>query len=79
MGAVLQGAPAEEATAVIRQTCSGYSGPYPCYTSLFAWEAAFGGLPNGDLVGQDKIAVARIEGAWTQADTMRFSTSALTR
>ncbi len=67
-----------EAIAVIRQTCSGYSGPYPCYTSLAAWEAAYGGLPNGDLVSQDKIAVARIEGTWTQADTARVSISGWT-
>ncbi|MEJ5309857.1 MAG: right-handed parallel beta-helix repeat-containing protein [Anaerolineae bacterium] len=70
VGTVSQAA-ASEAIAVIRQTCSGYSGPYPCYTSLAAWEAAYGGLPNGNLVAQDKIAVARIEGTWTQADTTR--------
>lgn len=69
---------AGEAIAVIRQTCSGYSGPYPCYTSLSAWEAAYGGLPNGNLVGQDKIAVARIEGTWTQADTTRVEISGWT-
>lgn len=60
---------ADEAISVIRQSCAGYGGPYPCYTSLAAWEAAYGGLPNGNLVAQDKIAVARIEGTWTQADT----------
>ncbi len=70
--------PAEEAIAVIRQTCSGYGGPYPCYTSLAAWEAAYGGLPNGDLVSQDKIAVARIEGTWTQPDTAPLDLSGWT-
>ncbi len=70
--------PAEEAIAVIRQTCSGYGGPYPCFTSLSAWEAAYGGLPNGNLVSQDKIAVARIEGTWTQADTTPLNISGWT-
>ncbi len=70
--------PPTEAIAVIRQTCSGYSGPYPCYTSLAAWEAAHGGLPNGNLVAQNKIAVARIEGTWTQADTTRVEISGWT-
>ncbi|MBN1887392.1 MAG: hypothetical protein JW850_05360, partial [Thermoflexales bacterium] len=65
---------ADEDVGVIRQDCTGYSGPYNCYTSLSAWEAAYGGIdfgthPQGDLVGADKIAVARIEGTWTQADT----------
>jgi hypothetical protein len=65
---------ADEAIAVIRQSCSGYSGPYPCYTSLAAWESDYGGIdfgahPQGDLVAADKIAVAQIEGTWTQPDT----------
>ena len=68
------GVAAEEVVAVIRQTCAGYGGPYACYTSLAAWEADYGGIdfgphPAGDLVAADKIAVARIEGAWTQPDT----------
>ena len=68
---------AEEAIAVIRQSCSGYGGPYPCYTSLAAWETDYGGInfgahPQGDLVAADKIAVARIEGTWTQPDTTRL-------
>jgi hypothetical protein len=63
----------EEVISVIRQDCSGYGGPYSCYTFLAAWEADYGGIdfgahPQGDLVAADKIAVARIEGAWTQPD-----------
>jgi hypothetical protein len=65
---------AEESIAVIRQSCGGYGGPYPCYESLSAWEADYGGVDfgthtAGDLVAADKVAVARIEGAWTQADS----------
>jgi hypothetical protein len=71
---------AEQAISVIRQDCSGYGGPENCYTSLAAWEADYGGIdfegsPPGDLVGADKIAVARIEGTWTQPDTQPFSLS----
>ena len=58
------------AIAAIRQDCSGYPGPEPCYTSLAAWEADYGGIdfgsaPPGDLVAADQIAIARIEGGWT--------------
>jgi hypothetical protein len=74
---------AEEAISVIRQDCSGYSGPEKCYTSLAAWEVDYGGIdfegsPSGDLVGADKIAVARIEGTWAQPDTQPFSLSGWT-
>ncbi|MBN1888445.1 MAG: hypothetical protein JW850_10660, partial [Thermoflexales bacterium] len=74
---------AEEALAVIRQDCTGYGGPYPCYESLSAWQAAYGGIdfgthPQGDLVAADKIAVARIEGVWTQADTTPLNLSGWT-
>jgi hypothetical protein len=63
-----------EAVAVIRQDCSGYPGPEPCYTSLAAWQADYGGIdfgasPPGDLVAAGLIAIARIEGNWTQPDT----------
>jgi len=63
-----------ESIAVIRQDCAGYPGPYPCYTSLAAWQTDFGGIdfgvnPTGDLVATDKIAIAQIEGIWTQPDT----------
>jgi hypothetical protein len=63
-----------EVVAVIRQSCSGYPGPEQCFTSLAAWQTAFGGIDfssaaPGDLVAADRIAVARIEGAWTQPDT----------
>jgi hypothetical protein len=73
--AVLPGVAADEAVAVIRQSCGGYSN---CYTSLSAWEAAYGGLPNGDLISQDKIAVARIEGTWAQLDTTPLEISGWT-
>jgi hypothetical protein len=69
---------AEEVVARIRQSCSGYGGPYPCYTSLAAWGADCGGITGGDLVTTDKIAVARIEGTWTQADTTPVSLSGWT-
>ena len=69
-----------EAMAVIRQDCSGYPGPEPCYTSLAAWEADFGGIdfgavPPGNLVATDLVAIARIEGVWTQPDTMPLDLS----
>jgi len=56
-----------EAIAVIRQDCGGYPGPEPCYTSLAAWQADFGGIdfgpaPPGDLVAADLVGIARIEG-----------------
>ncbi len=65
---------AAESVAVIRQNCGGYPGPEPCYTSLAAWQADYGGIDfgaasEGDLVAADLIAVARIEGPWTQPDT----------
>ncbi|HDQ73770.1 MAG TPA: hypothetical protein ENN19_16990, partial [Chloroflexi bacterium] len=67
-----------EAISVIRQDCASYSGPHLCYTSLADWEADFGGIdfgahPQGDLVAADLVAVARIEGAWTQPDTQVLS------
>lgn len=63
-----------EAVAVIRQSCSGYAGPEPCFTSLAAWQVDFGGIDfgaasSGDLVTANLTAVARIEGSWTQPDT----------
>jgi hypothetical protein len=71
---VLPGLAADEAVAVVRQSCSGHGGPEPCYESLSAWEADYGGIdfggsPQGDLVAADRVAVARVEGSWTQADT----------
>jgi len=53
---------ATESVSVIRQDCTGYSG---CYTSLSAWEAA----QQRDLVASNEIAVARIEGTWSNPDT----------
>jgi hypothetical protein len=72
--AVLPDLTADEAVAVIRQDCSSHGGSEPCYESLSAWEVSYGGIdfggnPQGDLIAADKIAVARIEGPWTQADT----------
>ncbi|MFO0753327.1 MAG: choice-of-anchor Q domain-containing protein [Thermodesulfovibrionales bacterium] len=60
-----------EVVSRIRQDCTGYTN---CYTSLAAWEAAYGGIDfgacaQGDLVCSGKIAVARIEGAWSTPDT----------
>ncbi|MDY7075303.1 MAG: right-handed parallel beta-helix repeat-containing protein [Chloroflexota bacterium] len=71
---------AEEAISVIRQDCGGYGGPYNCYSSLAAWEADYGGVDfgayaQGDLVAVDQIAVARIEGTWTQPDTEPLNVS----
>jgi len=72
-----------ETVAVIRQSCSGYPGPEPCYTALATWQAGFGGIdfgssPPGDLVSADRIAVARIEGAWTQPDSAPLDLSGWT-
>jgi hypothetical protein len=39
------------------------------FTSLAAWIAAKGGVPSGNLVAANVIAVARIEGEWTSPDT----------
>lgn len=62
---------ATETVGVVRQNCTGASN---CYTSLSAWEAAYGGInfgacALGDLVCADKIAVAQIDGVWTTPDT----------
>ena len=60
-----------EVVGLVRQNCTGYTN---CYTSLAAWETAYGGVSfgacaQGDLVCADRIAVAQIDGAWTNADT----------
>ena len=80
MGCADNQASAEEVVAIIRENCGGYSN---CYNTLAAWEADYGGInfednPQGDLVTADKIAVARIEGTWTQADTAPLSLSGWT-
>jgi hypothetical protein len=72
-----------EAVAVIRQDCSGYPGPEPCYTSLAAWQADYGGIDfgaaqPGDLVAADQVAIVRIEGTWTQPDTTPLDLSGWT-
>lgn len=58
-------------TALIRQDCTGYDN---CYTSLADWEADYGGIifsacSRGDLVCANKIAIAKIDGTWIDADT----------
>ena len=70
---VIAAPPTSEAVSLIRQDCTGFSN---CYTSLAAWEAAFGGInfgasgcSAGNLVCANKIAVAQIDGAWSSADT----------
>lgn len=74
---------AEEEIAVIRQDCESYGGPHNCYTSLAAWQADFGGIDfgshaQGDLIATDKVAVARIEGPWTQPDVEPLNISGWT-
>ena len=64
--------PSNAVIGLIRQDCTGYSN---CFTSLAAWQAAFGGInfgacSQGDLVCANKVAVAKIDGAWTNADTV---------
>ena len=55
-----------ESTAIIRENCALKSIPTAnCYTSLSAWEAG----EQRDLTATDEIAVARIEGTWTNPDT----------
>src|SRR3989344_8338632 len=66
-----RGHTATEVIGLVRQDCTGFSN---CYTSLAAWETAYGGVSfgacaQGDLVCADRIAVAQIDGAWTNADT----------
>lgn len=61
---------ATETVSLIRQNCSGYSS---CYNSLSSWEANYGGInfgacAKGDLVCAGKIAVAKIDGTWTNPD-----------
>jgi len=56
---------------LVRQSCAGYTN---CFTSLNQWESNYSGIPfgscaQGDLNCVDKIAVAKIDGAWTSADT----------
>lgn len=60
---------------LVRQNCTGFTN---CYTSLAAWEAAYGGVafgacPVGDLVCANRVAVAQIDGAWTVGDSTVFT------
>lgn len=61
----------EEHISLIRQDCDGYSN---CYTNLNDWRLDYGGIDfgscnGGDLVCANKIAVAKIDGIWTIADS----------
>jgi len=56
---------------LVRESCAGYTN---CFTSLNQWESNYSGIPfgscaTGDLNCVDKIAVAKIDGAWTSPDT----------
>ncbi|MEW5743938.1 MAG: chitobiase/beta-hexosaminidase C-terminal domain-containing protein [Nitrospirota bacterium] len=67
------GNPGED-VSVIRQDCTGYSPSTRCFQSLADWQAYkgnidFTGCAQGDLTCVSKIAVARIEGTWTNPDT----------
>ncbi|MCR4275688.1 MAG: prepilin-type N-terminal cleavage/methylation domain-containing protein [Candidatus Wolfebacteria bacterium] len=67
--------PSNAVIGLVRQDCTGYSN---CFTSLFAWQAAFGGInfgacAQGDLVCANKSAVAKIDGTWTNPDTSRLN------
>src|SRR3989344_9507887 len=62
---------ATESIRIIRQDCTGYTN---CYTSLSAWEAG----EQRDLTATDEIAVARIEGTWTNPDTTPVTISGWT-
>src|SRR3989344_963005 len=66
-----RGHTATEVIGLVRQDCTGFSN---CYTSLSAWEAAYGGVSfgacaQGDLVCADKTATAQIDGTWTTPDS----------
>lgn len=62
---------ATEEISLIREDCTGYSN---CFTSLAQWEEA----KEEDLVTADKIAIARIEGTWSSADTTKVRISGWT-
>lgn len=73
-------AEATEHISLIRQSCDGYSN---CYRNLNDWQQAYGGIDfgacaQGDLVCANKIAVAKIDGAWTIADSYQVSINAWT-
>lgn len=65
---------ADEETAVIRQDCSGYSGPEPCYESLSAWEATPDvtvGVPPGSreaVQGEHFYVAQTVSGSGSGAD-----------
>ena len=68
---IVQSDPANAVIGLVRENCSGYSN---CFTSLAAWQVAKGGInfgacAQGNLVCANKVAVARIEGAWSAPDT----------
>ena len=60
---------------LVKESCTGYTEGVNCFTSLSAWESAYGGIDfasvgctAGDLVCADTTAVAKIDGAWTKPD-----------
>ncbi|MCR4275702.1 MAG: type II secretion system GspH family protein [Candidatus Wolfebacteria bacterium] len=68
---IVQADPSNAVIGLVRQDCVGYSN---CFTSLAAWVTAFGGInfgscAQGDLVCANKVAVAKIDGMWSTADT----------
>ncbi|GEM_PF-6879797 len=74
---IVQSDPSNAVIGLVRQDCTGYSN---CFTSLAAWQAAFGGInfggcAQGDLVCANKVAVAKIDGAWTNPDTSSVTIS----
>lgn len=74
LGLVPDDLPANATVSYVRENCTGYS---PCYTSLWAWENAWGGIDfsgcdAGDLTCVNKVAVAKIDGPWSDADTTAF-------
>lgn len=66
-------------TKIIKKRVDPDNGTGTHYTSLAAWEAAFGGVPgSGNLVGNDKIAVAECYCSGGTADTSGFTLSGWT-
>lgn len=53
--------------SVIRENCATFSGGnnFPCYSSLAKWESD----QQRDLVALNQIAIAKIEGTWTNPET----------
>jgi len=65
-----------ETVTKVMESCAGYTEGEDCFTSLSAWEAAYGGIDfasasctDGDLTCVNTSAVAEIDGTWTSPDT----------